>query len=85
MIGPEPRDRDKGSAPCAVRGRENAATRRRFCLWDAESVPVRASAQQEGALFLRLPERVTRANSRPMRVVFAAEVFDLATSFVTQS
>lgn len=42
--------------------------------------PAEAVAEAD-ALFLRLPERVTRSNSRPMRVVFAAEVFDLATSF----
>jgi hypothetical protein len=36
---------------------------------------------EDDALFVRLPQRVTSANSRPMRVVFATEVFDLATSF----
>ena len=29
-----------------------------------------------------LPERVTRANNAPLRIVFAAEVFELATTFL---
>ena len=37
--------------------------------------------EDEEGLMVVLPERMTRANNRPMRLVFGTEVFDLATSF----
>ena len=38
-------------------------------------------AEDGNGLTVVLPERMTRANNQPIRLVFGAEVFDLATSF----
>ena len=38
--------------------------------------------EEDDRLTVILPERVTRANNAPLRIVFAAEVFELATTFL---
>lgn len=38
--------------------------------------------EEDDGLTVILPERVTRANNAPLRIVFAAEVFELATTFL---
>jgi hypothetical protein len=44
-------------------------------------VDPREVVEDDNGLRLLLPERMTRDNNQPMRLVFGAEVFDLATSF----
>ena len=41
-----------------------------------------AIREEDDGLTVLLPERVTRANNAPLRIVFAAEVFELATTFL---
>ena len=41
-----------------------------------------AVREEDDGLIVLLPERVTRANNAPLRIVFAAEVFELATTFL---
>ncbi len=41
-----------------------------------------AVREEDDGLTVLLPERVTRANNAPLRIVFAAEVFELATTFL---
>ena len=41
-----------------------------------------AIREEDDGLTVILPERVTRANNAPLRIVFAAEVFELATTFL---
>ena len=41
-----------------------------------------AVREEDDELTVILPERVTRANNAPLRIVFAAEVFELATTFL---
>ena len=41
-----------------------------------------AVGEEDDGLTVLLPERVTRANNAPLRIVFAAEVFELATTFL---
>ena len=41
-----------------------------------------AVREEDDGLTVFLPERVTRANNAPLRIVFAAEVFELATTFL---
>lgn len=38
--------------------------------------------EEDDGLTVILPERVTRANNAPLRIVFAAEIFELATTFL---
>lgn len=41
-----------------------------------------AIREEDDGLTVILPERVTRTNNAPLRIVFAAEVFELATTFL---
>ena len=41
-----------------------------------------AVREEDDGLTVILPERVTRTNNAPLRIVFAAEVFELATTFL---
>jgi hypothetical protein len=41
-----------------------------------------AVREEDDGLTVVLPERVTRANNAPLRIIFSAEVFELATTFL---
>jgi hypothetical protein len=45
-----------------------------------DTAPTEVTEEADG-LLIRLPERITRANNPPLRVVFGTEVFEFATNF----
>ena len=49
----------------------------------AEAVPAEITQETEG-LLIRLPERITRANNPPIRIVFGTEIFEFATTFQSE-
>ncbi len=48
-----------------------------------EAVPAEITQETEG-LLIRLPERITRANNPPIRIVFGTEIFEFATTFQSE-
>ncbi len=48
-----------------------------------ETAPAAVTPEPEG-LLIHLPERITRANNPPIRIVFATEVFEFATTFQSE-
>ena len=48
-----------------------------------ETVPAAVTQEPEG-LLIHLPERITRANNPPIRLVFATEIFEFATTFQSE-
>lgn len=48
-----------------------------------ETAPATVTPEPEG-LLIHLPERITRANNPPIRIVFATEVFEFATTFQSE-
>ena len=48
-----------------------------------ETAPAAVTPEPEG-LLIHLPERITRANNPPIRIVFATEIFEFATTFQSE-
>lgn len=48
-----------------------------------ETAPAAVTPEPEG-LLIHLPERITRANNPPIRLVFATEIFEFATTFQSE-
>ena len=48
-----------------------------------EATPTEVTQEPEG-LLIRLPERITRANNPPIRIVFGTEIFEFATTFQSE-
>lgn len=48
-----------------------------------ETAPAAVTPEPEG-LLIHLPERITRANNPPIRIVFTTEVFEFATTFQSE-
>ena len=48
-----------------------------------ETPPAEVIQEPEG-LLIRLPERITRANNPPIRIVFGTEIFEFATTFQSE-
>ena len=48
-----------------------------------ETVPATVTQEPEG-LLIHLPERITRANNPPIRLVFTTEIFEFATTFQSE-
>ena len=48
-----------------------------------ETSPAEITQEPEG-LLIRLPERITRANNPPIRIVFGTEIFEFATTFQSE-
>lgn len=48
-----------------------------------ETAPAEVVQEPEG-LLIRLPERITRANNPPIRIVFGTEIFEFATTFQSE-
>ena len=48
-----------------------------------EVTPTEVTQEPEG-LLIRLPERITRANNPPIRIVFGTEIFEFATTFQSE-
>ena len=48
-----------------------------------ETLPDEVIQEPEG-LLIRLPERITRANNPPIRIVFGTEIFEFATTFQSE-
>ena len=48
-----------------------------------ETAPAEVTEEADG-LLIRLPERITRSNNPPLRVVFGTEVFEFATNFQSE-
>ena len=48
-----------------------------------ETAPAAVTQEPEG-LLIHLPERITRANNPPIRLVFATEIFEFATTFQSE-
>jgi hypothetical protein len=48
-----------------------------------ETSPAEVVQEPEG-LLIRLPERITRANNPPIRIVFGTEIFEFATTFQSE-
>ena len=48
-----------------------------------EATPAEVTQEPEG-LLVRLPERITRANNPPIRIVFGTEIFEFATTFQSE-
>ncbi len=48
-----------------------------------ETSPAEVTQEPEG-LLIRLPERITRANNPPIRIVFGTEIFEFATTFQSE-
>lgn len=48
-----------------------------------ETTPAAVTQEPEG-LLIHLPERITRANNPPIRLVFATEIFEFATTFQSE-
>ena len=49
----------------------------------AETAPAEVTQEPEG-LLIHLPERITRANNPPIRIVFGTEIFEFATTFQSE-
>ena len=48
-----------------------------------ETAPAEVTQEPEG-LLIHLPERITRANNPPIRIVFGTEIFEFATTFQSE-
>ena len=48
-----------------------------------ETAPAEIIQEPEG-LLIHLPERITRANNPPIRIVFDTEIFEFATTFQSE-
>jgi len=48
-----------------------------------DTAPAEVTEEADG-LLIRLPERITRANNPPLRVIFGTEVFEFATNFQSE-
>ena len=48
-----------------------------------ETAPAEITQEPEG-LLIHLPERITRANNLPIRIVFGTEIFEFATTFQSE-
>ena len=66
----------------AVRIRTGAqATFKKLYIGDDEIAPAEVPTTNDG-LTIILPQHITKANNAPLRIVFSAEVFELATTFL---